>query len=283
MLIAQITDIHIGFDRGNPDEHNMQRLKAVLRRLIDGPNRPDLMVMSGDLTEFGDRESYERLAEAVSICPFPVLPMTGNHDLREPLLAAFPQTRSEDGFVHYGVDCGDFRLLLLDTLEDGRHGGGFCETRARWLDAQLSAEPEKPVVIAMHHPPFEAGISWLDSSAREPWIRNFTAALAGHSQVRAIVSGHLHRNIHTLWNGVSLSVSTSVAPAVGLDLNPIDIHKPDGRAMITDELAGYALHRWDGERLIAHFESVGALRVLARYDKAMQTIVQLIDSEKPKD
>jgi hypothetical protein len=34
LLIAQITDIHIGFDRGNPDELNMQRLKAVLHRLV---------------------------------------------------------------------------------------------------------------------------------------------------------------------------------------------------------------------------------------------------------
>ena len=78
MLIAQITDIHIGFDKGNPDEHNMVRLRAVLGHLVNGPNRPDLLLLSGDLTEDGAPADYARLAEAVAICPFPVWPMTGN-------------------------------------------------------------------------------------------------------------------------------------------------------------------------------------------------------------
>lgn len=280
MRIAQITDIHIGFDRGNPDEHNMQRLKAVLRRLVDSPNRPDLLLMSGDLTEFGDAESYARLAEAVSICPFPVWPMTGNHDEREPLLAAFPQTPDEGGFVHYVLELPELRLIVLDTLEPGRHGGAFCEARAEWLKAQLAVDMQTPTIIAMHHPPFESGITWLDSSGREPWIARFADAIAGHGQVRGIIAGHLHRTIHTLWSGVSLTVCMSVAPAVALDLTPIDPDRPDDRPLITDELAGYALHTWDGERLISHFESVGALRVLARYDESLQEVVRIIQNER---
>ncbi len=280
MLVAQVTDIHIGFDPGNPDEYNMQRLRAVLQRLVDGPNRPDMLLLSGDLTEFGDADSYARLADAVSICPFPVWAMMGNHDDRAALLAAFPETPSDNGFVHYALDCGGFRLLVLDTLEPGRHGGGFCEARAAWLEDQLAAHGDIPTVIAMHHPPFESGIAWLDSSAREPWITLFAATIAGHAQVKSIISGHLHRTIHTLWNGLSLTVCTSIAPAVTLDLNPIDPDRPDGRAIISDEPPGYALHRWDGERLVSHCESVGGQRVLARYDEALQPVVRVIAQER---
>jgi 3',5'-cyclic-AMP phosphodiesterase len=279
--IAQITDIHIGFDRGNPDEHNMQRLRAVLQRLIESPNRPDLLLLSGDLTEFGDAESYTRLAEAVSICPFPVWPMTGNHDERGPLLEVFRQTPSEGGFLHYVLEFPGLRLIVLDTLEPGRHGGSFCEARAEWLKAQLVADTQTPTVIAMHHPPFESGLTWLDSSGREPWIARFADTIAGQEHVKAIIAGHLHRTIHTSWNGVSLTVCMSVAPAVALDLTPIDPDVPDNRPLITDELAGYALHRWDGERLISHFESVGALRVLARYDESLQEVVRIIQDERP--
>lgn len=281
MRIAQITDIHIGFDPGNPDEHNMQRLRAVLQRLVESPTRPDLLLLSGDLTEFGDAESYARLAEAVSTCPFPVWPMAGNHDQRGPLLEAFPQTPSDDGFVHYVLELPRLRLVVLDTLEPGRHGGAFCEVRAEWLKAQLAADRLTPTIIAMHHPPFESGLTWLDSSGCEPWIARFADAIAGQSQVHAIIAGHLHRTIHTLWNGVSLTVCTSIAPTVALDLTPIDPDRPDNRALITDELAGYALHSWNGERLISHFESVGALRVLARYDESLQEVVRLIRSERP--
>lgn len=282
MLIAQITDTHIGFDRDNPDEYNMRRLKAVLQRLVEGPNHPDLLLLTGDLTEFGDAESYARLAEAVSICPFPVRAMVGNHDERAPLLAAFPETPEERGFVHYPLEYDGFRLLVLDTLEPGRHGGAFCKARAAWLKAQLAARPDTPTIIAMHHPPFESGIAWLDSDARESWIARFAQTIAGQAQVQAIISGHLHRTIHTLWNGVTVNVCSSSAPAVGLDLRPIDSARPDGRAMIVDELPVYALHYWDGERLISHSEGVGALDTLARYDDKLQQIVKMIEIERPK-
>lgn len=280
LLIAQITDIHIGFDPGNPDEHNMQRLKAVLARIASGPNRPDLLLMTGDLTEFGDTASYARLAKAVADCPFPVLPMAGNHDAREPLLAAFPDTPSHDGFVQYALDLGALRLVVLDTLDPGRHAGAFCAARAGWLKAELAAHPDTPTVIALHHPPFESGIAWLDSGANEPWIATLAEALAGHDQVRAIISGHLHRTIHTAWNGIPLTVCASTAPLVSLDLNPVDPEQPDGREMISDELPAYALHRWDGVRLVSHAESVGGHRVLARYDAAMQDVVRQIDRER---
>ena len=282
MLIAQITDIHIGFDPGNPDEFNMQRLRRVLDRLIDGPNRPDMLLMSGDLTEFGDAESYGRLAEAVSICPFPVYPMTGNHDERAPLLAAFPGTGTADGFVQFVIENEGLRLIVLDTLEVGRHGGAFCETRAAWLKARLDEDRFTPTVIAMHHPPFESGITWLDGSEREPWMARFGEAVDGRPNVKGIIAGHLHRTIHTVWNGYAVTVCKSTAPAVGLDLRPIDPDVPDGRALITDELPGYALHRWDGRRFITHFESVGEGRVLAKYDDKLQTIVRIIDRERPR-
>lgn len=282
MLIAQITDLHIGFDRTNPDEHNMRRLRAVLTRLVEGPNRPDLLLMSGDLTESGDAQSYGRLADAVTNLPFPVWPMTGNHDRREPLLAAFPQTPSEHGFVHYALDSPGLRLVVLDTLEVGRHGGAFCEARADWLRRTLAAAPDHPTVIAMHHPPFVSGLTWLDSSSKEPWMHRFGEAIAGQPQIKAIIAGHLHRTIHTIWNGLTLSVCKSTAPTVALDLTPIDPNVPDGRPLITDELPGYALHRWDGERLITHFESVGALRVLARYDEGLLETVQIIANERPE-
>ena len=283
MLIAQITDIHIGFDPDDPDEHNMQRFKAVLKRIASGPNSPDLLLMTGDLTEFGDAASYARLASAVANCPFPVLPMAGNHDVRGPLLAAFPSTPSHDGFVQYALDFEGLRLLVLDTLEPGRHGGAFCETRAAWLAAELNAHPATPTLIALHHPPFESGIAWLDSDACEPWIGRLAGALAGHDQVRAIISGHLHRTIYTAFRGMPLMVCASTAPLVALDLNPIDPERPDARDMIQDEPPVYALHRWDGTRLVSHVESVGEHRILARYDAAMQDVVRLIVSERSGD
>jgi 3',5'-cyclic AMP phosphodiesterase CpdA len=280
LLIAQITDVHIGFDPGNPDELNMQRLRAVIDRLVAGPNRPDLLLMSGDLTESGDAASYARLAEAVSACPFPTWAMVGNHDDRAALLSAFPQTPSADGFVHYVLELDSLRVVVLDTLEPGRHGGAFCEARVTWLRAQLAADTVTPTYIAMHHPPFESGITWLDSSAGEAWITRFATAVAGFQQIRGIIAGHLHRVIHTVWNGIAVSVCKSTAPAVALDLSPIDPDVPDRRELITDEPPGYALHRWDGQQLITHFESVTGHTALARFDATLQPMIKGMMSER---
>jgi len=280
LLIAQITDTHIGFDPGNPDEANFRRLEAVVRRLAEGPNRPDLVLLTGDLTEFGDAESYVRLAEATRACPCPVWSMVGNHDAREPLLAGFPDTPLAAGFVQYALEFEKLRLLVLDTLEPGRHGGAFCETRADWLQARLAERPDVPTIIAMHHPPFASGIAWLDSGEDEAWIARFAEAISGHGQIGGIIAGHLHRTIHTQWNGVSLTVCGSTAPAVALDLTPIDAYRPDGRAMIVDELPAYALHFWDGARLISHVEPVGGQAVLASFDESMRGIVRTILDER---
>ena len=281
MLIAQITDIHIGFDRGNPDEANRRRLRALLDRLANGPNRPDLLLMTGDLTESGDGESFAWLAEAVRDCPYPVWPMVGNHDNRAALLAAFPDTPQDGGFVQYAVARDGLRLLLLDTTEPGRHGGAFCAERAAWLSAQLQAHQDIPTVIAMHHPPFVTGIDWMDPDPAEPWIARFAEATGGHDQIQAVVCGHLHRPIVTRWNGAALVVGPSSAPAIALDLRAIDPGHPDSRALVRDEPPGYALHRWDGRALVTHFESVGNFTALAKFDEKMQPVVRGMLAERP--
>ena len=91
MLIAQMTDIHIGFAPGEePDELNHSRFRATLDRLSEAPSRPDMLVLTGDITDHGDRESFATTVALLAGCPFPVWPMVGNHDSREGLLHAFP-------------------------------------------------------------------------------------------------------------------------------------------------------------------------------------------------
>ena len=283
MLIAQITDCHIGFDPGDPEEDNVQRLRAVLDRLCHGPNRPDLLLLTGDLTNGGDADNYARLGTLLAACPIPYRLLAGNWDERAALLAAFPDTASADGFVQFELDTPRLRVIALDTTEPGRHGGAFCEQRAAWLSARLDADPARPVLIAMHHPPIISGLDWLDGGEQAPWIERFRAAISGRPQVRAIIAGHLHRTVHTSFAGVPLTVCPSAAPAVTLDLRPIDPEQPDGRAMVQAEPPAYALHRWHGGQLTSHFEVVPLEQpwaVLARYDTAMQKTVRTNTRER---
>ncbi len=283
VLIAQMTDIHVGFAADEkPEELNLTRFRATYRRLLEGPNVPDMLVLSGDITEHGDATSFAKTAELLKDCPFPVVPLVGNHDSRPGLLGAFPQvTPAEGGFLHYVVEAPlGLRIICLDTLEDGRHGGAFCEARARWLTARLAEAPDQPTLIFIHHPPVVAGIDWMDPAPDEPWIVRLREVLTGQNQVLAIHCGHLHRQITTRFAGIPLGVTPSVAPLVAMDLSPIDAAVPDNRELITTEPPTYALHRWDGQSLVSHYERVGDWQILARFDAGLQPMIEGMFAER---
>ena len=281
MLIAQITDIHLGFEPDNPAEFNRKRLDHVIKVLTEGPNRPDLLLATGDLVDRGDEDSYRRLSNALSVCNFPVLYCMGNHDDRDNFRALFPHAGFNGGFLQYVHYAGGLRLVVVDTLEPGRHGGAFCAERADWLKARLDEDRDTPTLIVMHHPPVEAGIDWMNTHPDEPWVSRFAGAIAGHGQVKAIICGHLHRPIVAPWNGTTVTICPSTAPQVALDMRPIDPAKPDNRPMIIADAPAFALHRWTEYGLVSHFETAEDHVMLAKFDEKMQPLVQLLVSERP--
>ncbi|MEY2926352.1 MAG: hypothetical protein RL367_829 [Pseudomonadota bacterium] len=281
MLLAQVTDTHLGFDPDNPSEFNRKRLDQVIGELAAMRPRPDLLLATGDLVDRGDADSYRRLVNAFSQCPFPVWPIPGNHDERTNFTAAFPHVPVVDGFIQYELMLDGLRLLLIDTLEDGRHGGAFCDVRAAWLRARLSEQPLVPTVIVMHHPPVEVGIEWMNTHPDEPWVIRFAAAIAGFTNIAGILCGHVHRSISVGWRGTSVSVCASSAPQVALDLTMMDPDHPDDRPMIIADPPAYALHFWNGRELVSHFQTSDEHVMLAKFDTSMQGLVRMLLNERP--
>jgi Icc protein len=281
MLIAQITDLHLGFEPGNPDELNRKRLDSALRTLTAMTPPPDLLLATGDLADTGDdSESYARLKDALAGLPFPVHYALGNHDGREAFRAAFPEAPMADGFLQYAIEDHSLRILVLDTLEEGRHGGNFCEARAAWLSARLAEAPGRPTLVVLHHPPVESGLSWMTENPGAAWVKRLEAIVAAHPNIVALVAGHLHRPVVTRWAGTTLAICPSTAPQVALDLGEIDPDRPDGRAMIVADPPWFALHLWNGEQLITHFDTAGDHDVLARYGPELQPLVRMLMAEK---
>ena len=281
MLIAQITDLHLGFDPTDPDEFNRQRLDRALAALCVFHPTPDLLLVTGDIADNGeDRFSYARYAEAIGVLPFPAWPIMGNHDSRAPFLEQFPETGTADGFVQYEIDAGPIRILMLDTLEEGRHGGAYCETRAAWLAERLDSAPERPTLIALHHPPIDTGIDWLTERPDSGWIARLHDVLVGRPNIVGIIAGHVHRPITTQFAGHSLFVCPSTAPQVALDLTPIDPEAPDGRPMIIADHPYFAMHWWNGQGLISHLITAEDDEVLASYTPQLQPLVKMLAAEK---
>jgi 3',5'-cyclic AMP phosphodiesterase CpdA len=279
MLIAQVTDIHLGFQPDDPAELNRKRFDDVIASLLAIDPRPDILLATGDLTEHGTVASYRVFKKICDALPFPVLPALGNHDNRANFRTVFPDVPDVDGFVQYAHDAGPVRVVVLDTLEEDHHGGSFDATRAAWLDATLLVS-DKPTIVVVHHPPIETGNGWMTEDLDAPWVQRLETVIRRHRHVIRIVAGHLHRAIVTSWAGTTLAVCPSTGPQVAIDFREIDPESPDGRDMIVAEHPGYALHYWTGRDLLTHFASGGEHPVLARYNARMQPTVRHILAER---
>lgn len=278
LLIAQISDTHIGSAR-TAAEDNLARLDRVLDHLCGMTRRPDILLVTGDLADQKSQAPYRALRDRLDRCPFPAYVCLGNHDTRRSARHIFPGGDSQ--FFHYVVDAGPLRLIILDTLEEGRHGGGFCEARSTWLRDRLVEAPDRATLVVLHHPPIDTGLDWLTTAPAEPWVARLDAALAGQRQVIALVAGHIHRPIAASRNAVPVRICPSIAAPLTLDLQPLDPQVPDDRALVIDGPPGYALHLWRDGLLTTHVDFVQEQRVLARFDQQMQPYIRAMFDERP--
>jgi 3',5'-cyclic-AMP phosphodiesterase len=256
MLLAQITDTHIKADGklayGKVDTAgHLARAVAALNALAP---RPDLAVVTGDLVDFGRIDEYERLRALLAPLQIPYFLVIGNHDAREPLRTVFKDhayLRQGGDFVQYTIEDRPVRIVALDTMVPKQGGGALCAQRLGWLERTLAQQPERPTIIAMHHPPFVTGIGHMDKQGlADP--APLAAIVRRFTNVERIICGHLHRDIHVRFAGTIAGTCPSVAHQVALDL------RDDAPSRFMLEPPGYQLHHWrDGHGLRTHTAFIG--------------------------
>jgi Icc protein len=207
MKIIQITDTHLV--RPGETIYGLDpaaRLRAVVDDIALCHPDADLVVVTGDMTDRGEREAFRLFRTEISRLAMPVRLLLGNHDDRAAFRDVFVDHPVDaEGFVQSFIDApeGIGRLLFLDTNEAGWSGGRLCPARLAWLKARLDEAPDEPVTIFMHHPPADLGVTHFEKiNLADP--APFMAMLAEHrGGVRMIVIGHVHLPISgTLPGGI---------------------------------------------------------------------------------
>jgi 3',5'-cyclic AMP phosphodiesterase CpdA len=180
---------------------------------------PDLVVISGDLVDHGTVEEYAHLKALLAPLRIPIVSVPGNHDAREPMRRAFPLDYARgEGALDQAIALGDLDIYLLDSSVAGQPHGALEETTLAWLDAELGQSEDRPALIALHHPPFLAGIWHMDCQN----LRNaneLAEIVRQHPRVRLIVSGHIHRATLTRFAGVPTTICPAPCHVVALDLD----------------------------------------------------------------
>lgn len=192
VLLAQLSDLHLCEEwEGVDPSTRVRRVVAALRAL---PDRLDGVVVTGDLTDDGSEESYQRVRALLEPLAVPTYVLPGNHDERGRLRAAFDLPGTGEEPINYCVALGELRIVAFDSIIPGRDPGAYSAEQLRWLDEELSRDVDRPTLLALHHPPLATGLPEWDAINLTVADREAMAAVvAKHPQLRAIAGGHLHR------------------------------------------------------------------------------------------
>jgi 3',5'-cyclic AMP phosphodiesterase CpdA len=249
-LVAQISDPHLGADWDGEDP--LPGLTAVVDAVMALPNRPDAVLLTGDLTDHGSATEYAAARGAIERIGAPVHPIAGNHDDRAALRAAFGLPGEGDAPVQWAANLGPLRLVGLDTTIPGRDGGALDADRLRWLDTELARAPDQPTLLAMHHPPLATGVAPWDAIGLPPEDRAALGrVLDGHPQVRRVVAGHVHQTITASIAGRPVLSIPSTYVQARLDFDAAEIDLAPG------EPRGFALHALVGGEIVSYVHTLG--------------------------
>jgi len=237
-ILAQISDTHVRADDGGAAA---RQLSKALQQARD--YRADVILITGDLANDEREDEYALFAEALGGAHAPVFVLPGNHDHRDRIRAALPSHEylSGSGPLSFAVEDFPVRIVCVDQIVPGETHGLFTEEQAHWLDRTLDQRPEKPTVVALHHPPFPTHDLLFDTIG----LQNadlFANVIRRHPQVVRVMCGHHHRTAVGQCAHAPVIVAPSSSWVYGLAL-----HEGQEIAPKTAEQTGWMLHGWSHE------------------------------------
>ncbi len=198
--IVQLTDLHLF---GSPDQvwkdfNTYQSFQSVIAEVKALAPRPDILILTGDLSQDETLASYAHLRRLIGPLKLPTYWISGNHDQLEIAreVLSGDSFRRDRAFEQRG-----WRFLLLNSAIPGQVHGELVRSELDWLAEQLAQHPTQPTIIAIHHPPVPIQSQWMDQiGLHHP--EEFLSIVDRHPQVRGVMFGHIHQASDTTRNGV---------------------------------------------------------------------------------
>lgn len=244
-LLAQISDTHVRVD---DDGASLRQLKRALAQARD--YSADAILLTGDLVNDENAAEYAALAEAIIDPPAPLYLMPGNHDDRALIRAQFGSHAylPSQGFLSFVLDQFPVRIVCVDQIVPGETHGMLTAPQAEWLDKTLAAAPNRPTIVALHHPPFPTYDLLFDRIGLHDGDL-LKSVISKHAQVQRIICGHHHRVVFGQVAHAPVIVAPSTSWIYGLALTDAQPLAPHSR-----EQPGWMLHAWTEQGgLASHF------------------------------
>ncbi|HWZ62331.1 MAG TPA: metallophosphoesterase [Steroidobacteraceae bacterium] len=204
--LTHFTDPHLYGD-GAETLRGVATLPALTAALARAQSRdwpPDALLVTGDIVQ-DDPTGYPHFRRLFGALGVPVLCIPGNHDEPQAM------RRELDGapFTTGGhVDLGRWRIVLLDSCVAGSAGGRLSPQALAELEAALATAGKRHCMVCLHHHPVPMASRWLDRVGLEN-AAEFLDTIDRHTNVRAIVWGHVHQAYDGLRKGVRMLATPS--------------------------------------------------------------------------
>ncbi|MFN7967392.1 MAG: metallophosphoesterase [Acidobacteriota bacterium] len=203
--VAHLTDTHL---LAEPDQRfcgidSFGALKGLLEEIQRDSWKPDLLLITGDLSDDGSAASYRRLRELLIPLGLPVYCLPGNHDDRAVMHASL-----EGGSIQLArvVAHDSWQIVLLDSQVPGKTHGNLSNDELDDLERALLQAPGLFTLVGLHHGPYPVcPVPGCRLENSEALLR----MLSGCKNTRAVVAGHTHCEINEPLAGIQMLVTPS--------------------------------------------------------------------------
>lgn len=226
---AQLTDIHLSPNNPKPTE---DLLRSIAQ--INATDDIDFVLVTGDLTEEGDRATMEKVKSCLDLLKMKYYVALGNHETKwsDSGCTAFGEIFGGErfefehkGFLFLGFNSGPLMRMAY---------GHVVPQDIRWMTGRMdryntgNPQRDKPVILVTHYPLIEGDVdNWYEvTDAVRPY------------NIRLFVGGHYHRNRNLRYDGI---------PGILMRSNLRD----------KDEKPGYGIYEVTKDSILVYTQRIG--------------------------
>ena len=265
-----------------------ERIKLIVQSINREPVQPDFVIVVGDVVDDEAQvEHFEMMHSILAEINAPVLYEIGNHETPYPSNASTPGIFSPEdegnnfqllsnyilaqkkmsgiNRICYSYDVGDVHFIVFPNPMRP----GFFESYPlfEWLEQDLRAHKDQPVVFFHHTPVVPTGHNGIVSYSEVPSIkRRMLELVAAHGKVKYAVSGHIHIPFRSSLKTAKVYHGTTY---INLPSGGIGTRNYGEQDIVSDPTVGYAVVDVDGGKMdmkLKHFDDVVDLPQLSEFN-----------------
>ena len=193
--ILHLSDLHLFRNREKEllgiNPYNC--LTQVKNKIINNieQKKPDLIVLTGDVSQDFSNESYELAYEILKNLGCPTTATMGNHD-KEPF---FSQIFGGPNKNIISPEATNWHIVVLNSHWEQHVDGKLGYHQLKFLQNKLDEHIDHPIMIFLHHHILPIKSHWID----EINLNNssqFLALIDQYKNIKAVVCGHVHQETH---------------------------------------------------------------------------------------